>query len=206
MWAMETQAVADLKDGPITVELDNVLLSLHIDEFGDPHLQVTKDSKRLKTIPARYRKLPEVVQLADRKRDLGKQTSRMRAALEQAMIQGTTFRVSELRDLLEHPLLKPMITQLIFIGNTKAGYLSPDGKSLENYDGKHPSIRANEQLCLAHPYDLLESGNWHEWQHDCFVYERVQPFKQVFREFYSKFRDRLDKRSGVISLHAKWIQ
>lgn len=184
MWAMETRAVADLKDGPITVELDNILISLHIDEFGDPHLQATKDSKRLKTIPKRYRKLPEVAQLTDRKRALSKQTSRMRAALEQAMIQGTTFRVSELRDLLEHPLLKPMVTQLIFIGNKKAGYLSPDGKYLEDYDGEYQSIRANEKLRLAHPYDLLESGNWHEWQHDCFIYERVQPFKQVFRELY----------------------
>jgi hypothetical protein len=32
--------------------------------------------------------------------------------------------------------------------------------------------------------DLLESGEWHLWQHECFIAERIQPFKQVFRELY----------------------
>jgi hypothetical protein len=27
-------------------------------------------------------------------------------------------------------------------------------------------------------------GQWHDWQHECFQHERVQPFKQVFRELY----------------------
>src|SRR5262249_57080753 len=36
----------------------------------------------------------------------------------------------------------------------------------------------------AHCHDLFAAGKWHEWQSDVFRKERVQPFKQVFRELY----------------------
>jgi hypothetical protein len=42
----------------------------------------------------------------------------------------------------------------------------------------------DEPVRVAHPYDLLRTGEWHLWQRDCFRRERVQPFKQVFRELY----------------------
>jgi len=37
---------------------------------------------------------------------------------------------------------------------------------------------------IAHPHDLLKRKDWHKWQRECFSAERVQPFKQVFREVY----------------------
>ena len=37
---------------------------------------------------------------------------------------------------------------------------------------------------IAHPHDLLGTGDWHLWQRECFAAERIQPFKQVFRELY----------------------
>jgi hypothetical protein len=37
---------------------------------------------------------------------------------------------------------------------------------------------------VAHPHDLLARGDWAAWQHECYRVERVQPFKQVFRELY----------------------
>jgi predicted DNA-binding WGR domain protein len=54
-----------------------------------------------------------------------------------------------------------------------------------SYDGGATSVDyAANNLRLAHPHDLLRSGAWHAWQHDCFAAERIQPFKQVFRELY----------------------
>jgi hypothetical protein len=41
-----------------------------------------------------------------------------------------------------------------------------------------------EELRLAHPDDLLRRGDWSAWQRECFRAERVQPFKQLFRELY----------------------
>ncbi len=32
--------------------------------------------------------------------------------------------------------------------------------------------------------DLLQTQAWPQWQRDCFLRERIQPFKQVFRELY----------------------
>ena len=31
---------------------------------------------------------------------------------------------------------------------------------------------------------MLPAAEWHRWQKDCFARERIQPFKQVFREYY----------------------
>ncbi len=54
-----------------------------------------------------------------------------------------------------------------------------------SYDGGTMSVdHTADNLRLAHPHDLLRSGAWHAWQHDCFAAERIQPFKQVFRELY----------------------
>ena len=39
-------------------------------------------------------------------------------------------------------------------------------------------------LRIAHPCDFLFAETWHLWQHECFVSERIQPFKQIFREVY----------------------
>jgi len=45
-------------------------------------------------------------------------------------------------------------------------------------------VRKQERLRIAHPHDLLDRGDWAAWQRECFRSERVQPFKQVFRELY----------------------
>jgi hypothetical protein len=47
-------------------------------------------------------------------------------------------------------------------------------------------------LRLAHPHDLFARGDWHAWQQDCFRRERIQPFKQVFRELYPLTRAEAD--------------
>ena len=45
-------------------------------------------------------------------------------------------------------------------------------------------IGADEEIRIAHPNDLLARGDWSSWQRECFTAERIQPFKQVFREVY----------------------
>src|SRR5205085_2617610 len=45
-------------------------------------------------------------------------------------------------------------------------------------------IKPDEKLRLAHAHDLLGAGDWPQWQAYCFQSERVQPFKQIFRELY----------------------
>lgn len=183
-WAMETRAVADLAAGPVSVIQDDVTVTLAIDEWGDPNLTIIKKGRSLKAVPAKLKKQPDIATLLNRKREIKKQASRMRQSLEQAMYRGDVFVGTELKQLLAHPVLKPMLTQLVFIGDSVMGYPSDDGQQLQGIKGQHYSLDPNVTLRLAHPHDLLLSNEWHIWQTECFNHEYIQPFKQVFRELY----------------------
>jgi HEAT repeat protein len=183
-WAMELQEVADLRDGPVGVTYDGVAVMLRIDPLGQPHLDVTKHEKPLKQIPPRLKKEPEVIALRERKRGLDQQLSRMRLALEQAMCREETFAAGELARLLGHPILAPMLEQLIFAGDGVMGYLVAGGQALRTHDSRDLPIAPETSLRIAHPYDLYRAGDWSQWQRECFVAERIQPFKQIFRELY----------------------
>ena len=183
-WAMEAKAVEDLADGPITVTVEEVTVSLGIDPWGDIELSVTKAGKVLADIPAALKKNPKVAALRERKVELKRQAARIRPSLEQFMVRGDGFTGVELRELMAHPLLAPMLKHLVIVGEGIAGYPVHDGQALEKHDGQVEAIKADEQLRIAHPHDLLPAAEWHRWQKDCFARERIQPFKQVFRELY----------------------
>lgn len=183
-WAMEVEAVADLLNGPLVVETGGINVSLFIDELGEPQLTATKNSRPLKTIPAHAKKDARIASLLERKRNLDRQTNRMRQSLEQAMCRGDMFTGTELNHLFRHPMLRAMLEQLIFAGPAGMGYPVEAGRALFVHSGRQIPINREHTLRIAHPVDLLESGEWHLWQRECFIAERIQPFKQVFRELY----------------------
>jgi hypothetical protein len=183
-WAMEARANADMAGGSLAASVEDVIVTLAIDAWGEPALSVEKQGKVLKSIPPKVKKDPAIVHLLERKKDIKRQTSRMRQSLEGAMCRGDVFTPTELRSLMSHPILAPMLEQLVFVGSAAMGYPVEGGKSLQNHDGSTIKIGKKEQLRIAHPHDLLASGQWHEWQRECFLAERIQPFKQVFRELY----------------------
>ncbi len=183
-WAMEAVAIADLVEKPqiITVEDTSVALSI---TSGKPEITITKAGKALKAVPAKLKKNIEIEALIDRKQDIVKQASRMRISLEQAMDRGDAFTSAELQQLAQHPVLAPMLRQLVLISDTPnpdIGYLNPNGTELVNPHGTITITAA--KLRIAHPHDLLLTKEWHLWQQECFTSERQQPFKQVFRELY----------------------
>lgn len=188
-WAMETVAVADLAGQAQTITIETVSISLSINALGEPEIAVSKAGKPLKAIPAKLKKDPQIQALTSRKQDITKQASRMRISLEQAMCRGDRFAVDELIQLCNHPVLAPMLNQLILVSDSSdlgeadrdIGYLQQTG--LRHHDGTIRSIQS-ETLRIAHPYDLLQINEWHLWQQDCFNQSRAQPFKQVFRELY----------------------
>ncbi len=181
-WAMEAQAVADLVKQPQTVAIDDVIVELAI-ASGEPKITVTKNSKPLKAIPAKYKKEQSIIQLQERKQDITRQASRMRLSLENAMCRGDRFTAAELQQLCTHPVLAPMLEKLVFIGENAIGYPVEKGRFLKSYDFSITPT-GNTNLRIAHPYDLLGTNLWHLWQQECFQSQRQQPFKQVFRELY----------------------
>lgn len=182
-WAMEGAAIADLVEKPFIVTRGEVSVSLSITPLGKPEVTVTKNGKSLKSIPANLKKDPDIVHLQARKQDIAKQETRTRLSLEQAMCREDKFPVAELRQLLGHPVLAPMLRELIFIGESDIGYPVEDGKALRHHDGTIREI-TSKTLKIAHASDLLRTGEWELWQKDCFARELTQPFKQVFRELY----------------------
>jgi HEAT repeat protein len=183
-WAMEVEAVKDLAAGPILMKVDEYWITLSVNELGDPVLEVRKKDKPIKNLPSAIRKNERVAELLDRKQGLDRQVSRMRLSLEQSMCRGDEFTISEIKTLLRHPMLRVMLEQLVLVSADGYGYPVRSGKALCDHAGKEVALKDSDIVRIAHPLDLLESKEWHLWQRECFVAERIQPFKQVFRELY----------------------
>lgn len=193
-WAMEARAAGDLAAGPLTAEAGGVTVTLTINALGEPVLTVQRGERKLKTLPAAVKKDPDIAALVERRRELEQQKSRVRQSLEAAMCRGDVFTAAELRALCAHPVLGAMLSQLVFVGEAGLiGYPVDGASALEGLGGQRQSLPPHAVLRLAHPHDLLETGQWSDWQHECFVYERVQPFKQVFRELYVLTRTERDE-------------
>jgi hypothetical protein len=195
-WAMEAEAVADLAAGPQSVTAGGITVTLSLDAAG-PHVDVAKGGKPLKAVPPAMRKLPKVAALLDRKADLARQASRVRRSLEEMMCRGDAFAGDELQRLMAHPVLAPLLGRLVLVGEGIAGYPVKGGMALEDHAGKLEPVKKAEQLRIAHPHDLYDAGHWHRWQHECFARERVQPFKQMFRELYLLTKQ--ERADGAVS-------
>lgn len=184
-WAMEAKSVADLAAGPVSAATGAVTVTLSISEWGTPAVTAAKNGKPMKAIPAAAKKTPEIAALVSRKIEIERQAARMRSSLEAAMCRGDEFSGAELRRLLEHPVLAPMLRSLALIGpDGLAGYAVDGGANLEAFDDTLRPVGGDAKLKIAHPHDLLQTGRWPDWQRECFRRERIQPFKQVFRELY----------------------
>jgi hypothetical protein len=197
-WAMEAREIADLAQGPVSVTHEGVTVTLALDEQAQPELAVRRGEKPLKAVPPAVRKQPKVALLGERKADLKRSASRIRDSLEAAMIRGDAFTGAELKQLCLHPILNRQLERLVLLGEGIAGYAVHGGLALSDCADKVEPVKPDERLRLAHPHDLLSGGAWNRWQAHLFRTERVQPFKQVFRELYVVTEQ--EKAEGAVSL------
>jgi len=181
-WRMELAAFTDIKHLFDAQQIEHITAQLQIDEDSNVTMIVEKDGKRLKNIPAALKKHAQVVELQEARKELQEQYKRARPALEQAMELETKFFAEELINLLEHPILAPLLQKLIFKKEEHVGWLTKDGLKLLTDDVV--SLAPTAILTIAHPYHLLQSGQWRQWQATMFEHEIKQPFKQIFRELY----------------------
>ena len=182
VWAMEAAEAGELAHGPVTVEAGDVSVTLSVSPEGAPELSVRRGEKALKAVPATHRKDPQVAALRDRKTALTRQASRVRKALEAAMVRQDEFAPDDLAKLDDHPVVAPMLELLVFVGDTGQTVRRRRGGRFVGADGRPVDVRS--ALRIAHPVDLRASGTWVAWQEQLFVDEQRQPFKQAFRELY----------------------
>ncbi|WP_344376464.1 DUF5724 domain-containing protein [Agromyces tropicus] len=184
VWAMEAEAVADLASGPVTARDGDLAVTLALDEHGSPSVGVARAGRRLASIPAASRKHPEIAALRDRATRLRTQATRMRASLEEACILGDAFEPAELGTLLAHPVMAPMLRSLVLVdAEGVAGFASAEPAVMTGPDGSPRPL--GEGARIAHPLDLLASGEWPDFQHRLMADGITQPFKQAFRELYT---------------------
>ena len=190
-WAMEAKATQQIMEKS-TLVIDDTQLQLVVDEEGKADIIVTKGDKTLKSIPDKYKKSKEVEALKEGKTYLTKQYSRTRLSLEQAMLSQTLFTVAELHRIMEHPVVRAMLSKLVlFNPETQASGFWQDGHLL-NAEGEKVALKADDKLLIAHPSHLFYAVQWDLYQKYLFDKELKQPFKQVFRELYIPTKDELE--------------
>lgn len=182
VWAMEAAAVADLAHGPVVVADGDLEVSLAIVD-GAPAIEVRRAGRALKSVPRSHAKEPAFAALRERATRLRKQASRMRRSLESACVAGEPFTADEVAELHGHPLLRPMLQDLIGVdGEGRCGFFGDAPGTLVGAEGE--AFSTSGPIRIAHPHDLLASGQWPELQHVLFAARRRQPFRQAFRELY----------------------
>lgn len=183
VWAMEAEAVRDLADGPLVARDDDLTVTLTLSADGTPDLEVRRGDRTLKSVPAKAGRTPEIAALRTRVTTLRQQASRMRASLEASCVSGERFERGDLGDLLAHPMIAPMLHQLVLVSDEGVLGFAADPDHVRDASGEAQGLDGSA-VRIAHPVDLLRSGSWPDLQHALFADRRTQPFRQVFRELY----------------------
>jgi hypothetical protein len=194
-WEMEAKKIVEIQPYLEPKQIDDVHVSLIIDEDGKTDLFVQKNGKALKSLPAKYNKHEYVLELKAIKADLTSQYKRAREELERSMERQTSFTLGELNKMMMNPVIAPLVGGLVLKAGEHLGYLR-DGK-LVGVTGEY-TIDDHDEVLIAHPVHLYESGHWSGFQRDLFNRQLKQPFKQVFRELYIPNQDELG--AGTVSM------
>ena len=187
---METKVIDDSRALLEEQIIEGVSFKITLDENGKATLACAKDGKTLKSVPAKLKKNETVVVLTDMVKTLTEQYRRTRVMLERAMEDSTTFTFGELSALSAHPVVYPMLKNLVLISGDTVGFLADNG--LVNDNGTIQTLDDNAEIKIAHPFDLYSKSCWRAYQKYLFENKIAQPFRQVFRELYVKTAEEMD--------------
>ncbi|MBE6698708.1 MAG: DUF4132 domain-containing protein [Ruminococcaceae bacterium] len=187
---METKVIDDSRALLEEQIIEGVSLKITLDENGKASLVCAKDGKTLKSVPAKLKKNETVVALTDMVKTLTEQYRRTRVMLERAMEDSTIFTFGELSALSAHPVVYPMLKNLVLISGDAVGFLADNG--LVNDNGTIQPLDDSAKIKIAHPFDLYSKSCWRDYQKYLFQNKIAQPFRQVFRELYVKTAEEMD--------------
>ncbi|MGF0032265.1 DUF4132 domain-containing protein [Bariatricus sp. SGI.154] len=196
-WYLESEKLEEIRPLMEPQELDGVRIWLEIDEDGTAKLAIEKNGKRQKTLPKTLNKNETVLTLKDTIKELKEQKRRAKESLERAMVESTDFSLRELDKISDNPVLFPMLNALVWTNGAINGFLEKENEKLvlKDLQGKKQLLHCEEPLRAAHPYDLMKAGEWAEFMHFFYEHKIVQPFKQVFREYYPMIDDERQEKN-----------
>ena len=166
----------------MSVTKAGVTVTLALDEDAKPQLTVEKGGKPLKSIPPALKKDKKILELTGQAADLKRQAGRMRGLAGSGHVPRRRVHGRGTRPTLRapHPGAATCAP-----GPGGRGHPGLSGKARQGPPRRRRQAGAGQAAGIAadpHPHDLLESKAWTEFQQECFRAERVQPFKQIFRE------------------------
>jgi len=194
-WAMEIKQTQTILSKETQIQFDDVVIGLVIGEDGMADVVAFKDENPLKAIPAKYKKDKKVEELNIFRKTLREQYKRSRKGLEDAMVRGDLFQLSEIQELFSHPVISRHLEKLIFIaeGNEAHGFYA--NKLLISDTKKEYTPSPKDKFRIAHCTDLNRIGAWAGYQKYSFEHQLQQPFKQIFRELYLPTEDELGENA-----------
>lgn len=184
IWKMESKMADQYMDVFEPKMVEDVELSIVIDENGQNDICISKNGKKLKTIPARLKHHEYVIRLKEAHQLLKQQYQRTRSMLEKAMEERTEYDCEEIETMSKHKIAGSLIRYLVMICNDSVGFYQ-DG-CLVMGDKKE---KCTGTIRIAHALDLYQHQVLKKFQNYLFEEQIVQPFKQVFRELYLKLDD-----------------
>ncbi|MBQ9745778.1 MAG: DUF4132 domain-containing protein, partial [Clostridia bacterium] len=187
---METKVIDDSRALLEEQTVEGVSFKITIDDNGKASLTCAKDGKALKSVPAKLKKNETVAALAEMVKTLTEQYRRTRVMLERAMEDRTVFTFSELSALSAHPVVYPMLKNLVLVSGEAFGFLAEGG--VADDAGAVHMLDGGAEVKIAHPFDLYSNGCWRNYQKYLFENRIAQPFRQVFRELYIKTAEEAD--------------
>ncbi len=193
--AMETALVtsnARYFEG-IAVQNGEYTIAVNVNLQGKAELEICKEDKKLKTIPAALKKDEEYLSVKEFVTKLKNQYSRCVKMFENAMEEREKYSLGELDRLTSNPVIGAILDKLVFV---KECDTEDELALLQDFTEKEED-KDSTLLRVAHPVDLYNSGKWDTWQKYFFELQQEtgakQPFKQVFRELYVKLEEEKDQ-------------
>jgi len=190
-WAMESKEAKEMLAKAEKLTFDEVIIELEIDEYGKSRIRTFRGEKELKSIPSKLGKEKSVKDLKVIHKTLSEQYKRTRKSLEMAMVNGDEFTKDEIQTLAEHPVVSPMLKNLVLYSEDNIGFYQ--AQKLVSPAGNEADL--GEKIRVAHCTDLYKSGEWSSYQKYCFDNQIKQVFKQIFRELYIPTEDELKEKS-----------
>lgn len=195
IWRMESEKLEEIRHLTEPVKIDDISIRLAIDEDGDAGVIMEKAGKVIKTVPKSLSKNEVLLEIKAVAKELKEQKRRARESLERSMTDSVEFELSELAGIMKNPVLSPMLKRLVWISDGRIGFpeLKDNKPVLVSFDGSiiHPA----DSLRIAHPHDLKTKGIWADYMHYVCENKIIQPFKQVFREYYPITEDEKQERT-----------
>jgi hypothetical protein len=183
-WRMEILKLESLKAYFEERTIGEYRVRLAIAEDGVAALICEKDGKVLSSLPAALKQDPYVLECKESVAALRAQHKRAGENLERAMVNRDIFPFGEIRALMDHPVVAPLLAKLVFVCLNDGGKADSSPAASGAFCEFAGKLRDASPVRIAHPFELYTLGTWRDCQRYAFEHKLVQPFKQIFRELY----------------------